>query len=367
MTMILLLILVVALALAVLWTALRPAAPRGQELMLLQRQIESLRGQLTENLKDNTETVNKHLAGIIEQVNNQLGAVTGQMVSSQKTMGERLDNAARAVSDVHKGIGTLTQAAERIFEVGKDISSLQEILQAPKLRGGLGEFLLGDVLSQVLPKEHFDLQYKFKSGETVDAVIRLGSGLVPVDSKFPLENFRRVIETEDEAEKKNAKKKFISDVKKHVDAIASKYIVPDEGTFDFALMYIPAENVYYETIIKNDGAGEPQSISEYAIKKKVIPVSPNSFYAYVQAIVLGLKGMRIEKSAQEIIRHLARLKGDFERFKKDFDVLGGHITNIKNKYDEASKRCDNLGDKLLSTGEDDPAEPVLPGETNGNP
>ncbi len=354
MLTIFLLVLVAVLVFFVVWQASRPQSG-GREFALLQQQVENLRSQLSDNLKSNTETVNKQLTGIIEQVNIQLNAVTGQMVSSQKTMGERLDNAAKAVSDVHKGIGTLSQAAERIFEVGKDISSLQEILQAPKMRGGLGEYLLGDILFQMLPREHFELQYKFKSGEVVDAVIRLGSGMVPVDSKFPLENFKRVIETQDETEKKNAKKKFVSDVKKHIDAVASKYILADEGTFDFALMYIPAENVYYEMIIKDSGSGDASSISDYALSKKVIPVSPNSFYAYVQAIVLGLKGMRIEKSAQDIVRQLARLKGDFERFKKDFDVLGGHITNVKNKYDETSKRCDNLGEKLQSTGEADSA------------
>ena len=365
MLTIFLLVLVAVLVFFVIWQAAKPSAGGGREFVLLQQQVENLRGQLSENLKNNTETVNKQLTGIIEQVNIQLNAVTGQMVSSQKTMGERLDNAAKAVSDVHKGIGTLSQAAERIFEVGKDISSLQEILRAPKMRGGFGEFMLGDILFQMLPKDNFELQYKFKSGETVDAVIRLGSGMVPVDSKFPLENFRRVIETADETEKKNAKKKFVSDVKKHIDAVASKYILADEGTFDFALMYIPAENVYYEMIIKDNNTGDASSISDYALSKKVIPVSPNSFYAYVQAIVLGLKGMRIEKSAQEIVRQLARLKGDFERFKKDFDVLGGHITNVKNKYDETLKRCDNLGGKLLSTGEADmPALPEDAGKTD---
>jgi len=250
---------------------------------------------------------------------------------------------------VQNKLGELGKATQEIKELGQSVSKLEEMLKAPKLRGGLGELLLEDLLKQVLPVHAYDIQYTFRNGQTVDAIINTAGGKVPVDSKFPLENFKRIIETQEEAEKKNAKRKFASDVKKHVDAIASKYILPDEGTFDFALMYVPAENVYYETIIKEESAGE--GISEYALKNKVIPVSPNSFYAYIQAIVLGLKGMRIEKSASEIINHLARLKGDYERFKKDFDVLGGHIANIKNKYDEANKRCENLGDKLLSAGE----------------
>ena len=356
---ILLVIIAAAIAFFAAWQLKRPAGG-NDGMALLQQQLESLRIHLSENLRNNTETVNKQMQGIIEEVNRQLNSVTGQMVSSQKSIGERLDSAAKAVADVHKGLGTLSQAAERIFEVGKDISSLQEILQSPKMRGGFGEYLLGDILAQLLPKENFEIQKKFRSGETVDAVIRLGPGMVPVDSKFPLENFKRATEAGSEEEKKNAKKKFAADVKKHIDAVASKYILPDEGTFDFALMYIPAENVYYETIIKDDASGE--GISDYALRKKIIPVSPNSFYAYLQAIVLGLKGMRIEKSAQEIIKHIARLKGDYERFKKEFDILGGHITDIKNKYDLSSKRLDNFGDKLLSVC-DDNATASLPEDT----
>jgi DNA recombination protein RmuC len=174
---------------------------------------------------------------------------------------------------------------------------------------------------------------------------------VPVDSKFPLENFKRVIAGETEEERKAARKKFATDVKKHIDAIASKYILPDEGTFDFALMYIPAENVYYEVILKDDAFGEEKGLCAYALAQRVIPVSPNSFYAYLQAIVLGLKGLRIEKSAHEIIQHLKRLEGDFQRFRDDFDVLGKHLGNTRGKYEDAAKRLDRFGEKLASIEE----------------
>jgi DNA recombination protein RmuC len=141
-----------------------------------------------------------------------------------------------------------------------------------------------------------------------------------------------------------------------MDAIADKYILPEEGTFPFALMYIPAENVYYETIIKDENVGEERGLSSYALGRKVIPVSPNSFYAYLQAIVLGLKGLQIEKSAQKIFNHLAQLRGDFERFSKEFEILGSHLNNARGKYDEAEKRLDRLGEKLLETGEQDQQE-----------
>ncbi|MHB9155011.1 MAG: DNA recombination protein RmuC [Endomicrobiales bacterium] len=358
MITVILLIIVVLLVALVLWQLRKPPAP-DQSLVLLQQQLENLRHQVADSLKNNTDSVNQQLVSIIEQVNKQMNSVTGQMVSAQKNVGDRLDNASRVVADVQKGLGSLAQASERILEVGKDIAGLQEILRAPKLRGGLGELFLGDLLAQMLPAAHFTLQKKFRSGEAVDAVIHLGQGMVPVDSKFPLENFKRLIETQDETEKKAARRKFCADVKKHIDSVATKYILPDEGTFDFALMYIPAENVYYEIIIKDDAAAEDNSISTYALQRRVIPVSPNSFYAYVQAIVLGLRGMRIEKSAQDIIRQLARLKGDFGRFQEEFDILGKHITNIKNKYDDSAKRLSNFGDKLLAAGEEKPQE--LPG------
>ncbi len=345
----------------IVFVALLLKKPQGQDqsVMMFQQQLESLRTQMAESLKTNTESVNHQLVSIIDQVNKQLSSVTTQMISSQKNVGDRLDNAARVVADVQKGLGTLTQASQQIFEVGKDIASLQEILRSPKLRGTLGELFLGDLLAQLLPCNHFSLQYKFRSGEAVDAVIHLGQGLVPVDSKFPLENFRRIVEAQNDTDRKAARKKFISDVKKHVDAIATKYILPDEGTFDFALMYIPAENVYYETIIKDEVAGEETTISSYALERRVVPVSPNSFYAYLQAIVLGLRGMRIEKSAQEIIRQLARLKGDFGRFQEEFDILGKHITNVKNKYDDSARRLGTLGEKLIQAG-DEQKQPELP-------
>jgi DNA recombination protein RmuC len=233
--------------------------------------------------------------------------------------------------------------------VGKDIAQLQEILRAPKVRGTLGELFLGDLLSQILPPKHYALQHPFRSGEIVDAIVRLGR-LVPVDAKFPLENFKRLIQTQNPQEKTMARRRFVQDVKKHIDAIASKYILPDEGTFDFALMYIPAENVYYETIIKEEGMADEGSIMTYAFSKRVVPVSPNSFYAYLHTISLGLRGLEIEENARLIIDQLARLRGDFGRFKDDFSLLGKHLSNSRAKYEDAERRLERFGDKLIQTG-----------------
>lgn len=299
----------------------------------LQREIDSLRQQLSQGLSDSARLVSE----------------------SQKTVGERLDRASDVVGRVQKTLGSLEQATQQVFAVGKDISRLEDLLRAPKLRGGIGEQLLGDLLGMILPARHFHLQHAFKGGETVDAVVDLGR-LVPVDAKFPLENFRRIQEAEP-AERNAARRKFMQDVRRHVDAIASKYIRPDEKTFDFALMYIPAENVYYETIIKDDAA-EDASLASYAFSRRVIPVSPNSIYAYLQTVSLGLRGLRVEENAVRILDSLDRLKGDFGRFREDFALVGKHLSNARLKFEDSERKLARLEDKLEVSGSDAPELPA---------
>jgi DNA recombination protein RmuC len=276
--------------------------------------------------------------------------VAGSLRDSTASMNTRLDNAAKVVGDLREKVG-------QIHEVGKAAAELVNIMRAPKLRGGMGELFLGDLLSQILPPEHYRLQHRFKSGETVDAVIHIGQRLVPVDAKFPYENFRRVVEAVNETERISGRKQFLRDVKKHIDAIAGKYILPDEGTYDFALMYVPAENVYYETIIKEEGAGEEHQLFGYALQKRVIPVSPNSFYAYLQTILLGLRGLQVEARAQEILATLARLRGDFDRIQENFRVLGKHLTNAAGSYADTEKTLTRLDAKLVQI--EQPAPPSV--------
>lgn len=319
----------------------------GASLLLLQQQIEQLRAQFGQALDGNAQSIQQQLGQLLGHVNERLRENAEVLNLTQRSLGERLDNAARVVGSVERSLGGLEEANRKIFEVGKDIASLHEILRAPKLRGGLGEFFLEDLLAQILPPQHFSMQHGFRSGEKVDAVIKLGAALVPVDAKFPLENFKRILEAASEEEKNRAKKQFAADVRKHIDAIAGKYILPDEGTYDFALMYIPAENVYYETIIKDDGADE-KNLTQYAMAKRVVPVSPNSLYAYLQAIVLGLRGMKIEDRAQEIIQYLSRLQGDFAKFREEFALLGKHLTHAQSGYQNADRRLEQFSQKLLA-------------------
>jgi DNA recombination protein RmuC len=341
-------VLLLAALVAVVWLRLGKKEKPGEALLLMQQQVEALRSQLSESLAQSQSLLQQQLTQVTSQVNTNLSAMAQQIQSATGQIGSRLDNAARVVGEVKQNLGELSRATQQVFEVGKDIASLQEILRAPKLRGSLGELFLGELLAQILPPSHYALQHRFKSGEAVDAVIRLGAGLVPVDSKFPLENFKKFVGSSLEDERRGHRKLFATDVKRHIDKIADKYILPDEGTFPFALLYIPAENVYYETIIKDEGFGDEKSLSAYALTRRVIPVSPSSFYAYLQAIVLGLQGLKIEKSAQEIIARLTRLAGDFERFRKEFEIVGSHLNNARSKYEEAAKRLDRLGEKLIA-------------------
>ena len=292
----------------------------------------------------------QQLNGLQERLDKFGQTVAENLQSSTASMNTRLDNAAKVVGDLREKVG-------QIHEVGKAAAELVNILRAPKLRGGMGELFLGDLLAQILPAEHFKLQHRFRSGEAVDAVIQIGNKFVPVDSKFPLENFRRIVDAQSDSERVAARKQFLRDVKKHVDAIAAKYILPDEGTYNFALMYVPAENVYYETIIKEEASasGEERPLFSYALEKRVVPVSPNSFYAYLQTILLGLRGMQVEERAQEILNTLARLRGDFEKVQENFRVLGKHLTNAQGSYSESERTLAKFDAKLGQI-----EQPVLP-------
>jgi len=331
---------------------IRDREEKNPAFFLLQQQIDNLRDQVGRSLDGNVRLVNQQLAALSEQVTGQLNAVSSRM---SEQVGTGLGLVQRAsqhfgerVQEVQSRLAQLDEANKRILEVGRSLSSLQEILRAPKVRGGLGEFLLGDLLAQIMPAEFFTLQYSFRSGERVDAVIRLSQGLVPVDAKFPLENFQKALLAQDEAGRKSFLKLFAGDVKRHVDAIANKYILPSEGTCDFALMYIPAENVYYEAFIKDEVFGEGKTLREYAFAKHIIPVSPNSFYAYLHTILLGLRGLRVEERAREIIAHLGSLRGQMMRFQEEFRKLGRHLEQSQGSFDSAHRQLEKLGDRLAA-------------------
>lgn len=282
-----------------------------------------------------------------EQLNNIIKTVGDNLTNNQSNITTQLKNSNEVINEIQKKLGSLEATTKNIQDIGKDISSLQEILQAPKLRGNLGEYLLEELLKEIFPAKNYELKYTFKNGTQVDAVIKLGEGIVPVDSKFPLESFQRLISVSDETEKKKFKKEFISSVKARIDEIADKYINPAERTFDFAMMYVPAENVFYETIINDSLTDKDYEIFNYAIKKHIIPVSPNSFYAYLMALVYGLKGFKIEQQAKVIMGELSNIQSSFGKFYTDFTLIGKHLGNATSKFNDSLKNAEKFNDKIL--------------------
>ena len=334
------------------WREIRAGKEKDPSFLLLQQQIDSLRDQVGRSLDGNVQLVHQQLSSLSSQITGHLNSVASQLTEQVGTGMGLIQKASQHFSDrvqeVQARMAQLDEANKRILEVGRSIATLQEILRAPKIRGGLGEFLLGDLLAQIMPAEYFALQYSFKSGERVDAVIRLSQGLVPVDAKFPLENFQKSLTAQEDGARKNFLKLFAADVKRHVESIATKYILPHEGTCDFALMYIPAENVYYEAFIKDEALGEGKGLREYVFEKHVIPVSPNSFYAYLHTILLGLRGLKVEESAREILRHLSGLSGQLARFQDEFRKLGKHLEQSRGSFDSAQRHLEKFSDKLAA-------------------
>jgi DNA recombination protein RmuC len=387
--------LVVVLA-VVAWTLLstrrelgelraRAGAPEATATML-QQQIESVRvegrsgqdvlrqelagvsGHVKDELSALQRGVTMELKGVTQEVTRQLQEGMQLIQSAQTTMGERLDRAAKVVGEVQGSLGSLREATQRVLDVGRDIQGLEQVLKSPKVRGGLGETMLERLLDEMLPREHWVAQHGFRSGEKVDAAIRIGDRIVPVDAKFPLENFRRMLGESDDAQRRLYRRAFARDVKLRVDEIAKKYILPDENTYDFALMYVPAENVYYEIAIRPEDADD-DPIAGYALSRRVVPVSPNSIFAYLQVIVLGLRGLRIEANARQIEEDLARLGGDLGKLRTPLATLGRHLGNAQKQFDDAQRELDRFETKLDEIGrkrvggEMPPAEdaPRLPG------
>jgi len=254
-----------------------------------------------------------------------------------KAINERLDKAAVVIGSVGKEVGQMS-------EIGRSMKELQDFLRSPKLRGNIGEQVLRELLGQFLPKESFHLQYRFRSGDIVDAAIKTESGIIPIDSKFPMENFKEMMKAETESQKKVFEKEFSKDVRKHIDDIAKKYILPEEGTIDYALMYIPSEPVYYE-IMSNI-----PDLSDYSHKKRVLPVSPSTFYAYMRAILMSFEGKKIEEKARAILSSLRGIKGDSEKFGDALRVLTKHINDAKNTSDIVNTRYSSLNTKIEGAG-----------------
>ena len=248
------------------------------------------------------------------------------------------------------GYSKMAYELGKVQEVGHNIKEFQEFLRSPKLRGNIGEQILRDLLEQMLPKENFSLQYQFHEGQVVDAIVKTNQGIIPIDSKFPMENFRLMQKSKNTAEKDMAKRNFVRDIKKHINDISKKYILPSEGTVDFALMYVPSEPIYYEITLN-----QPE-ILDYGYNKKVYFVSPNSFYYFLKIIMVGLEGAKIEQGAKRILNGMKAVQQEALKFEEELSVLTSHINHAKTSSDRAQNRFGRLSGKIERLGELDEPE-----------
>ncbi len=257
-------------------------------------------------------------------------ALETQLTEVRKDVGGKLSDTTSTISGLQKNIGALEETLNQVKEITKEIRRLEDILAPPKIRGTLGETLLENILKEVLPREVYETQYRFSSGVVADTVVHVGKRILVIDSKFPLENYNRAKNPDIDEDSRNAHwKRFVQDVQKLVNQIREKYIRPSEGTFDFALMYVPAEGVYYEAFIEASGDSR---LLNYAHERRVIPVSPSTLYAYLQVILFGLRGFQLEKKAEAILNLLRQSEETLGVLDKELNTLGNHIENALKKY-----------------------------------
>ena len=263
-----------------------------------------------------------------------LKSMQGTLQRGYGDLYQRLDKA----TDV---IGELKREAGAITELGRSMRGLEDFLKSPKLRGNIAERVLNDLIAQMFPKNSFFIQHAFKSGNIVDAAIKTDAGILPIDSKFPMENFQKMVKAEKESEKLFYRRALEHDVRRHIKDISGKYILPDEGTMDFALMYVPSESIYYEIANMED-------VLEYARQLRVYPVSPTTLYAHLQTILLSFEGHKIETKTKEVFGIIRSIQKDYEKLDENLGVLNKHLTNAYNQMNNTTQTMATLGQKLTS-------------------
>ncbi|OIO47943.1 MAG: hypothetical protein AUJ32_01790 [Parcubacteria group bacterium CG1_02_40_82] len=305
---------------------------------------------------------------IQEQLKEIRQTLDAKMGDSTKMLQQQFSQSAKIIKDVTERLTKLDETNRQVVDFADQLQNLQDILKNPKQRGVLGEYYLETVLKNVLPPKSFQMQYKFKNGEIVDAVVFVKDKIIPIDSKFSLENYNRIVEERDASRKEELEKQFKADLKNRIDE-TSKYIRPNENTMDFAFMFIPAEGVYYDLLINQVGAIKvsTRDLIEYAFKEKhVIIVSPTSFLAYLQTVLQGLRALQIEESAKEIRKRVEMLGKHLLNFDEYMKKLGSHMSTTVNTYNQAYKELGKVDKDVLKisgqAGEIEPMELERPKE-----
>lgn len=312
------------------FTSHKKDTPHDQSMLLLNQRLDAMQSDTQQALRDTVKLV------------------ADQLKDSRESVERSSQTVHKQVEGFTQGLTQLTENLKQVHESVKGVSSFQDIFKSPKLRGIWGEASLESSLQQFFPREGYALQYYFKSGEAVDCIIKLPNDLIlPVDSKFNWENFEKMVNADNDISREQYKKSFFSDVKKKIDEIAGKYILPSEGTTDFALMFVPAETVYYE-IINNI---KDTNVPAYAQGKKVWLVSPNTFGLSVAAIRHWVKDIQLTKQTKDIMKRLERIATDGHKLGDDFRKLGNHLSNARSSYEDSEKRLTLMVDRVQNVVE----------------
>lgn len=354
--------LAIVLAALVIWLALQNTQSQKKgdalehQLAELRRDMQAI-GTAQAQSTGQMQSIGQNVAQRLESVTSALrdGVTNSAQIASQgqTAIATELKNTREQIGLIQKQIGEVQEQSRGLSQATQ---ALEQVLSGAKTRGLLGEFTLQRLLEDSLPASKFALQYRFSSGEIADAVISLrDEKLMTIDSKFPLEAFRRIATEGDDA-----RRVFASAVKGHADSIAKKYIVPGEGTLDMALMFVPSESVYWEML--NTGDGKGQQLDEYCRKRKIIAVSPNMLYAYLCVIATGFQGMQIEENARRLLASLSGVEKNMETFAEVFERLGTHLKNAQQSYSEADRRFEKTQNSLANVLTGGSPAPALEGE-----
>lgn len=323
-------------------------------------QGDALRREMQSLLAAQSQATAAQISQLAQSLGAQLGQVTQQVQSgmasvgtiassAQKAVSEQLQASTQMLTSVHQQIGEMQQAGHELSAAAKQI---EDVLGGAKTRGTLGEVALDRILADTLPRASYEMQFRFSTGEVVDAVVRLSDKLLPIDSKFPLDGYRRLLDQGEEC-----RKDFSQAVRLHADSIAKKYILPGEETLDIALMFVPSEGVYYELLRSVDGKGAP--LDEYCRTRCVVPVSPSTLFAHLKIIFLGLRGMQIEENAKRLLASLSGLKRQMDNFGEVYEKLGTHLRNAQQNYADADRKLDRARASLEELAQGGPAEKVF--------
>lgn len=302
-------------------SSLKKNNEKDSSFLMIQEQISSLRNIFDKKLEDSNKNINTHLSQSIN-----------------------------AIRDITKQMNTIEGTNKQILNLSSQIEGLENILKNPKQRGILGEYFLENLLKNVFPEEQYKMQYKFNDGTLVDAVIFVGENIIPVDSKFSFENYNRFIAEKDLNKKNILEKTVKEDLKKRIDE-TTKYIKPDENTLDFAFMFIPSEGIYNDLIVNKIGNLNARNLLEYAFSKKVIIVSPTSFFAYLQTVLQGLKALKMEESVKKILKNIEKLSTHLNSYDEYMKKLGSNLDTTVNSYNKASQEFKKIDKDIYRISE----------------